>query len=1489
MEKSFSDVFPGIRPPSGLSGLLSHVSVEQLKYSKDRKNLLVYLNVRRLIGKQEINDIESLINDQVLCDADLSAVVIERFSLPERYTVSDVLSEYMDSLFQDISDGQHIENRFLSRAKWVLQDGNVLVVEVEPHPVTERLLNKWSQKAEELLRERFHFDLRVRFILSGDKRAYELSRVYRDTVILLEEEPAPESGENAPETDSTAATPKKKAPAANRTRNEQAAGALNSGKGRGRKGAVRTSDVRIKKDDPDWIYGRNFDDEIREIASYGNDTEGTMVIRGVIQSFESREMKNGERTILSFSVTDYTDSISVKLFAPNEEVERLSASLAPGKSVRLKGLAQYDSFDKEVTIRSVQGIFKTADFAKKTREDHARVKRVELHCHTKASENDAVTEVKDLMNTVRSWGHSAIAITDHGCVYSFPTAYHCLAKNDDLKVIYGMEGYLVDDTLDAVTNADERPLDTEYVVFDLETTGFSPVNDRIIEIGAVKIREGKIVDRFSTFVDPGVIIPYRIEELTGITNEMTASAPSIEKVLPEFAAFLGSAVAVAHNAQFDMSFVKENMRRLGIPGAEKIAYADTLAISRMLLPQIARYTLDHVAKELNISLDHHHRAVDDAECTALIFIKLLDRLKARKLETLASVRDALRPDASAIKKMPTYHVILLAKNETGRVNLYRLVSESSLNYFQRRPRIPKSVLTKYREGLIVGSACAAGELFTAVREGAADEEIARIAAFYDYLEIQPVGNNAFLLRDGSNTYKTEDDLRDLNRKIVAIGEKYGKPVCATCDVHFLNPEDEVYRAILQACSGFNEAESQAPLYLRTTDEMLEEFAYLGADKCYEVVVTNTNLIADEIERISPVRPDKVPPVIPNADEDLRESCYKRAYELYGDPLPKIVSDRLEKELSSIISNGYAVMYIIAQKLVTKSVSDGYLVGSRGSVGSSLAATMAGITEVNPLPPHYRCPKCKFSDFESETVMKFYDDAGCDMPDAYCPHCGTKMDKDGFNIPFETFLGFNGDKEPDIDLNFSGEYQSKAHAYTEVIFGKGQTYRAGTIGTVADKTAVGYVLRYFEDQGITKRRAEVTRIAKGIEGVRRTSGQHPGGIIVLPLGEDINTFTPIQHPANDQTTNIITTHFEYHSIDHNLLKLDILGHDDPTMIRMLQDLTGEDPTRFPLDSKEVMSLFLSTDALGVTPEDLRGCPLGVLGVPEFGTDMAMGMLIATKPRFLSDLVRVAGMAHGTDVWTGNAQVLIEEGTADITTVICARDDIMIFLISKGIENGKAFTIMESVRKGKGLKPDWEQDMRDHDVPDWYIWSCKKIKYMFPKAHAAAYVMMAWRIAYCKIFYPLAYYAAFFSIRAKAFSYELMCLGRDRLERAMDEYEARMDELSEKEKRQYGDMRVVQEMYARGYSFLPMDVMKSSANRFLIADDKHLLPPFNSIDGMGDKAADAVEEASKKGPYLSLNDFRDRTKVSQTILDKMVELGILASLPKTDQFSLFDQLT
>ena len=1042
----------------------------------------------------------------------------------------------------------------------------------------------------------------------------------------------------------------------------------------------------------------------------------------------------------------------------------------------------------------------------------------------------------------------------------------------------------MDDLKEIVTNGKGQPLKGSYVVFDIETTGFSPIKNKIIEIGAVKVINGEITERFSTFVNPQVPIPFEIEKLTSINDEMVMEAPVIEEVLPRFLEFCEGCVLVAHNASFDISFIRENAERQQLPF--DYTYVDTVGIARVLLPHQAKHTLDAVCKSLGISLENHHRAVDDAEATAEIFIKLSDKLLKDDVDTLAKVNSLGDSNPDIVKKLPTYHAIILAKNNTGRVNLYKLISESHLTYYAKRPRVPKSLFQKCREGLILGSACEAGELYRALLDEKSDADIARIVNFYDYLEIQPSGNNKFMINEEKiRNINSIEDIQEVNKRIVALGEQYNKPVVATCDVHFLDPEDEVYRRIIMAGKGFKDSDDQAPLYLRTTEEMLEEFQYLGSDKAEEVVITNTNLIADQIETISPVRPDKCAPVIPDSDKTLTDICYNKAHEMYGEELPTIVEERLKKELNSIITNGFAVMYIIAQKLVWKSVEDGYLVGSRGSVGSSLVAFMAGITEVNALSPHYYCMKCHYNDFNSPDVKAYTGKAGCDMPDKTCPVCGEPLEKDGFDIPFETFLGFKGDKEPDIDLNFSGEYQSKAHKYTEVIFGAGQTFRAGTIGTLADKTAFGYVKNYYEERGSKKRTCEINRIVTGCTGIRRSTGQHPGGIIVLPLGEEINSFTPVQHPANDMTTDTVTTHFDYHSIDHNLLKLDILGHDDPTMIRMLQDLTGVDPTTIPLDDPQVMSLFQNTNALGITPEQIDGCLLGALGIPEFGTEFAMQMLLDTKPTSFSDLVRIAGLAHGTDVWLGNAQTLIKEGKATISTAICTRDDIMLYLIEMGVESSLAFTIMESVRKGKGLKPEMEEAMLAANVPDWYIWSCKKIKYMFPKAHAAAYVMMAWRIAYCKVNYPLAYYAAFFSIRASAFSYELMCQGQKHLESVMADYKRRSDVLSKKEQDAARDMKVVQEMYARGFDFVPIDIFSAQSRSFQVVDDK-IMPSLNSIDGLGEKAADAIVEAAKDGPFLSKDDFRQRTKVSKTVVDLMDDLKLLGDLPESNQISLFD---
>ena len=1505
MAKGFLEVFPDLHMTTDMEELLKLVDVERVSSTRDRSSIRIYIVSQRLIHKKNIYDLEKGIREQLFPGKKLTIKIVEKYRLSGQYTPQKLFQVYKDSLLMELKHYSIIEYNILRRAECTFPQENILRMTVEDNAVFREKTSELKRILEKVFHERCGLPVDVIYEYipvkenqESQQREAQIQREINDRLVAL----ADKLGDGA-----DAAAPVKKEETAHSARTAgagnggNAAPAVKTASGGAGAGAAAASGAngggewkkpfsrdrkfggsyQKKSDNPDVLYGRDFDDEFISIRDIAGEM-GEVTIRGQIINTDSRLLKSG-KTIVIFDVTDFTDTITVKLFAREEMLEDINKAVVKKNFIKLRGMTTIDKFDGELTIGSVVGIKKCEDFTGK-RNDNSLVKRIELHCHTKMSDMDGVSNVADIIKRAKKWGMPALAVTDHGCVQAFTEASHSLDKNDPFKVIYGVEGYLVDDTKQLVENSRNQSFDDPYVVFDIETTGFSPLSDRIIEIGAVKVVNGTITDKFSTFVNPDIPIPFRIEQLTSINDSMVLPAPKIDKVLPDFLKFCEGCALVAHNASFDVSFIAHNAEELGLPFDPTVL--DTVTLARILLPQLNRYKLDTVAKALNVSLENHHRAVDDAGATAEIFVAFLKMLKERDISTLDELNKLSELDEEGIKKLPTYHIIILAKNDVGRVNLYRLVSWAHINYFHRVPRIPKSVLAKYREGLIIGSACEAGELFQAVVRGVPDSELGRIVNFYDYLEIQPIGNNAFMIRNEDSSVQNEEDLRDLNRRIVRLGEQFQKPVCATCDVHFLDPEDEVYRRIIMAGKGFKDCDEQAPLYLRTTEEMLEEFAYLGPDKAQEVVVTNTRFIADQCELISPVRPDKCPPVIENSDETLRNICYNRAHELYGEELPEIVVERLERELNSIISNGFAVMYIIAQKLVWKSNEDGYLVGSRGSVGSSMVATMSGITEVNPLSPHYYCSKCHYSDFDSEEVKKYSGMSGCDMPDKECPVCGSMLKKDGHDIPFETFLGFKGDKEPDIDLNFSGEYQSHAHDYTEVIFGKGQTFRAGTIGTLADKTAYGYVKNYYEERGDRKRNCEINRIVQGCVGVRRTTGQHPGGIVVLPVGEEIYSFTPVQRPANDMTTTTVTTHFDYHSIDHNLLKLDILGHDDPTMIRMLQDLTGLDPVKdIPLDCKEVMSLFQSTEALGITPDDIGGCPLGALGVPEFGTDFAMQMLLDAKPKYFSDLVRIAGLAHGTDVWLGNAKDLILSGQATIQTAICCRDDIMVYLIQKGMEEGLSFTIMESVRKGKGLKPEWIEAMLAHDVPQWYIDSCLKIKYMFPKAHAAAYVMMAWRIAYCKVFYPLAYYAAFFSIRASAFSYEIMCQGRDKLEYFLADYKKRADTLSKKEQDTLRDMRIVQEMYARGFTFTPIDIYKAKAKDFQIIDGK-LMPSLSSIDGMGDKAAEGVVDAVKDGVFLSREDFCNRTKVSKTICDLMGDLGLLGDLPQSNQLSLFD---
>ena len=1506
MSKPFFEVFPTLKMNEELRMLLESVEVLKVATNSSREFIRVHLRSRHLIQKKEIYDLEKRIKDQMFARSLIRIEVQDQYELSEQYTPENLMELYWDSFLLELDDRSVVERNMLQSGTYEFEEENILCLTLTDTIVARGKKESLVGYLTDVFQNRFGRPVEIRVKYQEAKESslkhnevrlqQEIDAICEHAASVQEEKARKQEEKEAKQEKKEAAKGGAKASVSGETNGKKAF------YGRGKRDGYGFG--KRSSDDPNLVYGRDFEEEAIELRQVVTEM-GEITIRGKVISFDTREIRN-EKTIVMYAVTDFTDTIMVKMFVRNDQLADILADVKKGAFLKIKGVTTLDKFDGELTIGSVTGIKKISDFTE-SRNDTSPEKRVELHCHTKMSDMDGVSEVQNLVKRAHDWGHKAIAITDHGVVQSFPDANHYiegLDKDDPFKVIYGVEGYLVDDLTDVAVNEKGQMLDDTYVVFDLETTGFSPIKDKIIEIGAVKVERGKITERFSTFVNPKVPIPFQITQLTSITDQMVMDAPDIETVLPKFLAFVGDAVLVAHNASFDVGFIEQNCRYQDmIPDFTSV---DTVAMARILLPTLSKFKLNVVANALHISLENHHRAVDDAGATAEIFVKFVEMLRDRNVDSLRKLNQFGAHNANAVRKLPTYHVIILACNEVGRVNLYTLISKSHLEYYARRPRIPKSELSKYREGLLVGSACEAGELYQALLNEKSDERVAKIVNFYDYLEIQPVGNNRFMIAsDRVGNVNSEEDIRNLNRKIVQLGEKFGKPVVGTCDVHFMDPEDEVYRRIIMAGKGFGDADDQAPLYFRTTEEMLEEFEYLGSAKAREVVIDNPNRIADMVEKITPIRPDKCPPVIPDSDKQLREICYNKAHSMYGENLPEVVTERLERELNSIISNGFAVMYIIAQKLVWKSNEDGYLVGSRGSVGSSFVATMAGITEVNPLSPHYYCKKCHYSDFESDEVRAYAGGCGWDMPDKACPVCGEPLVKDGFDIPFETFLGFKGNKEPDIDLNFSGDYQSNAHKYTEVIFGAGQTYRAGTIGTLADKTAFGYVKNYYEERGQGKRNCEIDRIVQGCTGIRRSTGQHPGGIIVLPLGEEINSFTPVQHPANDTQTDIITTHFDYHSIDHNLLKLDILGHDDPTMIKTLEEYISSPAmdneynetdhkfvaTDIPLDDQDVMALFHGTEVLGIKPDDIGGCPVGCLGIPEFGTDFVIQMVVDTKPQTLSDLIRISGLSHGTDVWLNNAQELIRSGKATISTAICTRDDIMTYLINKGLDSEESFTIMERVRKGTVAKgkckewPEFKKDMAEHDVPDWYIWSCEKIKYMFPKAHAAAYVMMAYRIAYCKINYPLAYYGAYFGIRADAFSYEIMCQGKEKLQYYIDDYNRRSATLSKKEQDTMKDMHIVQEMYARGYEFLPIDIYRAKATKFQIIDGK-LMPPFSSIDGMGEKAAEAVEEAAKDGPYLSRDDFRQRTKASKTVIDYMGDLGLLGDLPESNQLSLFD---
>jgi DNA polymerase-3 subunit alpha (Gram-positive type) len=1483
--KLFFDVFPEYNCSSEFRKMFEDVIVTDVVMSKANKQLKIYIDSKVLIPKEHIYEMEDSLGS-FLFQNRFRVLFVEHYRLSAQYNIKSLTDIYKDSLLLELYKESNVLYHLVRKSEWYVTD-NVLHLTLDDTFVARQKSLHIKNFLEHVYKERFDYEISVGFDFTEAQK--EAIRRANDHALKMEVMQIMEKSEQAQEVNGEGGSKGENADSKNADNKDKAPAAKAPEKKSENKGRSEGFQRRkVLKHDPDAIYGKNVEGDempICEIQEPIND----VVVKGQVFAIEEKETKRGSLIII-FSITDFTDSISGKLFMEKDEWALFKQDFKAKNFYKIKGSVAIDKFSGELEFGRIEGI-KGASDNRVERMDNALDKRVELHMHTVYSDNDSVVPVEDIIARAKKWGHPAIAITDHGVAQAFPVANHCIKHDDPFKIIYGVEGYFVDDMKDFITNSHGQALDSDYVVFDIETTGLNPKKCQIIEIGAVKISNGEIVDRFSEFINPQVPIPYDITQLTSITDDMVINAPTIDVILPQFLDFVGDSAVVAHNAVFDTTFIKKFADDLGL--ATNYSILDTMTLGHILCPELGKYTLDRLCKHLGLKNEHHHRAVADAEVTAQIFLRFLDMLKDKGVNNLDEVNSMASNSAETIRKSRRYHGIILAKNEIGRVNLNRLISASHLDYFNTRPIMPKSLIDKYREGLILGSACEAGELYRALIGGANDDEIDRIVRFYDYLEIQPIGNNAFMKADEKLAdINTDEDLQNVNKKIVELGETYNKPVVATCDVHFLDPEDSLYRAVIMASKGFKDADDQAPLFFRTTEEMLAEFAYLGSEKAREVVIDNTNKIANMIEKIYPVSPDKCPPVIENSDEELRRICYDKAHEIYGPDLPEQVTSRLEKELTSIIGNGYAVMYIIAQKLVWDSNDHGYLVGSRGSVGSSFVATMAGITEVNPLAAHYICPHCFYTDFESDLVKSYSGSSGCDMPDMDCPKCGTRMNKEGHDIPFETFLGFYGDKEPDIDLNFSGEYQANAHQYTETLFGKGHAFRAGTIGTIAEKTAEQLVFKYYQERGQHKRRCELARVAQGCVGVKRTTGQHPGGIVVVPSDREIYEFTAVQHPANDMKTSTVTTHFEYHSIDANLLKLDILGHDDPTIIRRLEDLTGKDAKTIKLDDKGVMSLFHSPEVLGIKPEDIGGVPTGSLGIPEFGTAFVIQMLVDTKPKNFSDLVRISGLSHGTDVWLNNAQKLIAEGKTELSGAICCRDDIMVYLIHMGLEPGDAFKIMENVRKGKVAKgacdkwDGWVEDMKAHNVPDWYIWSCNLIKYMFPKAHAAAYVMMAWRIAWFKINEPLAYYAAYFSIRAKAFNYEKMCQGREHLEAVMKELNNKGKyERTAAEEDTLGDMQLVQEMYARGLEFLPIDIYKADDINCLIIDGK-IMPPLTSIDGIAEKAASQIKEAAKQGRFISKEDLRNRAGIGKSTIEKLSEIGILDGLPESSQLSIFD---